>query len=49
MILAEALLGALPFLMKDLPTLTWRRLALFAVVESAVILGSSVLAFRLLG
>lgn len=49
-ILAEALLcGALPFLMKDLPTLTWRRLALFAVVESVVILGSSVLAFQLLG
>jgi uncharacterized membrane protein len=49
-ILAEALLcGALPFLMKDLPGLTWGRAVLFAVVESAVILGSSVLAFNLVG
>lgn len=49
-ILAEALLcGALPFLMKDLPGLTWGRTVLFAVVESAVILGASVLAFALVG
>lgn len=49
-ILAEALLvGALPWLMKDLPTLRPATIGLRALGESLIILAASILAFALLG